>query len=81
MAITVFPNPASDLVRIELPPEITGQVKVLITNAVGQHVLEDYLSANSTFTLATEQLEAGLYTIQLQDTSGLKGFAKVFIAH
>ncbi|HQW42347.1 MAG TPA: glycosyl hydrolase family 18 protein [Flavobacteriales bacterium] len=81
MAIAVFPNPASDLVRIELPPEITGQVKVLITNAVGQHVLEDYLSANSTITLATEQLEAGLYTIQLQDTSGLKGFAKVFIAH
>jgi len=77
---TVFPNPASDVVRIQLPPNTQGPVKLLITNAMGQVVRLESYSAASPITLATEELGSGMYTIQLQDRSGVKGFAKLLVA-
>jgi len=81
LSFTVFPNPASDLVHIQLPSEISGSVKVLISNAIGQFVRQENHSANSILTVATEDLEPGMYFVQLQDRSGAIGIAKVFVAH
>ncbi len=80
-SFTLFPNPASDLVQIQLPSEISGSVKVLITNVMGQFVRQESHSTKSILTVATEDLEPGMYSVQLQGRSGIIGNAKVLVAH
>jgi len=65
--LSVYPNPVSDEVRIELPVSTGGKILVSVFDYTGKQVLkkEILFSSNQTSTLQVEQLAAGVYTIQL----------------
>jgi len=70
--LTLYPNPAHDVVRLQLPIELVSQrTQVSVLNALGQVVLTQTLAAEAAPELSLSQLPAGLYNVQLQTTSGI----------
>jgi hypothetical protein len=64
-AVSMYPNPASDFIRIELP---VGQKGIRILNALGQVVYSD-AQAQGIQRLSVEQWSSGVYTVQVNQTS------------
>lgn len=70
-AITLFPNPSSDLVHIQMP-NTTSLEKVTIYNNIGQKVLE-----NATLDFSVSSLATGVHYVDIQTAEGT--FHKKFI--
>ena len=64
-AISLYPNPANDIVHIQLPTTITLE-KVTIYNNLGQVVLE-----NNAVDFSLSSFSLGVYEVQLQTSEGL----------
>ena len=71
--ITIFPNPVSDIVNIQLPESWQGKsIQVDLINQIGQVVLRvSKTQAGRTETLRVDQLAAGIYHIRLQNNAGM----------
>ena len=70
-AITIYPNPSSDVLHIQMP-STTALEKVIVYNNLGQKVMENSSSAFSVSSLA-----AGVHYIDIQTAEGT--FHKKFI--
>ncbi len=72
-AITnVYPNPASDEINIDLANDYNGSINVTIIGITGQTVLtRDYTSSGSTLNLRLDNLEPGMYILQINGEEGL----------
>ena len=64
-AICLYPNPANDLVHIQLPTTLTLE-KVTIYNNLGQVVLE-----NNAVDFSLSSISSGVYEVQLQTSEGV----------
>ncbi|WP_420460644.1 PQQ-dependent sugar dehydrogenase [Neolewinella sp.] len=66
--LAVYPNPATDELRFELPPAFGAEVQIELRNMEGRTVLDRQLTAtNNRATLSLPELVPGLYTLSLTD--------------
>ncbi len=63
---TLYPNPAQNVVRIELGTAHLADAQVVITNLLGRIVATIPVSASSSIDFSTGNLEAGQYLVFLQ---------------
>lgn len=70
-AISIYPNPSSDVVHIQMPSTSTLE-KVIVYNNLGQKVME-----NSSLEFSVSTLSTGVHYIDIQTTEGT--FHKKFI--
>jgi aminopeptidase N len=70
-AITIYPNPSSDILHIQMPTS-TILEKVIIYNNLGQKVME-----NTTLDFSVATLSSGIHYLDLQTSDGV--FHKKFI--
>jgi hypothetical protein len=75
-AINVYPNPATDVVNVELPAN-TESVKVL--NTVGQVVYSNNVISNDVLAIDAKSFANGAYVIQIVKTNGDVMNAKVVV--
>ncbi len=71
----LYPNPASDVVSIELPTP--GAAEVLVYNSLGQKVMALAADGNSAVEFNVSSLTAGIYVLEIQQ--GRTGFTKKLI--
>jgi hypothetical protein len=70
-AITIYPNPSSDILHIQMPTS-TILENVTIYNNLGQKIME-----NTTLNFSVTSLSSGIHYIDLQTSDGV--FHKKFI--
>ena len=73
--ITVYPNPASDMISIEGNSILT----VRIYNTLGQVVAEMTGNGSPTVSVSTSNLKSGLYIVTVEDASGTISEQKIVI--
>jgi hypothetical protein len=61
----IYPNPASDLVKISIPETIQGECKLRMYDARGTLVLEKNMLNNDLETVDLQTLPAGVYQVQI----------------
>jgi hypothetical protein len=70
--MNIFPNPAEDIVNIELEMSEEGSVEILLMNALGQTVMQDRSSGKTTVNrMDVSDLEAGIYMLSVRTTTGM----------
>ncbi|MFK7755597.1 MAG: T9SS type A sorting domain-containing protein [Flavobacteriales bacterium] len=72
-SLTLYPNPASDLLTITLPKQLHGLGTISITDGLGRTVEEfnQEIEAGSQMTIATLNLPKGLYTLKFRHEEGV----------
>ena len=70
-AVSVYPNPSSDIIHIQMPVTSTLK-KVIIYNSLGQKIIE-----NSSLDFSINSLSTGVHYIDIQTTEGI--YHKKFI--
>jgi hypothetical protein len=76
--VHVFPNPASDIVTIEIRNGISGDLNIY--NALGQPFYNEIVNEEKTISVQTTKWIPGLYYIILQDKNGIKHSASFVIS-
>jgi YHYH protein/Secretion system C-terminal sorting domain len=81
MPIKVFPNPANDIIVVQVGSLVTENIKVTIHDMTGRLISTSNINAGATLTyLDTRTLYAGQYVVTM--TSGTKSHSeKVVISH
>lgn len=74
--ISVFPNPARDVVTFVIPSDLVGQVKLEMYDAIGKLVAQEELTKEST-SLRIAKLEEGIYIFKLISNNGQVKIGKV----
>jgi hypothetical protein len=74
--IKAYPNPANDLLIIEIPSELKAQAIVQIYNNAGQLVNSVTISEIDRYMLDVKQYPAGLYSYRL---TGSKTYSSKFV--
>jgi hypothetical protein len=71
-AISVFPNPATDVINIQLPDSWQGKALTIdLINQAGQVVdSRSTKQASQVERLSVNQLAAGIYLLRIQDSNG-----------
>ena len=67
-SVSVFPNPAQDVMNISLGNLQAANMQVSIYSITGQLVLEPQRMQGNVVSLNVSELSAGLYMVQIQDT-------------
>ncbi len=75
-SIAIYPNPATDNIRISFPS--AGQYQVTLLNGNGQILNNPVLSLGDNLTLNITNLNAGLYFIQINH-QGISEIKKIVI--
>ena len=75
--LTVYPNPTTEVLHVELPFNITGKINVEIYNIVGQLISRTELIAQKTLNINTEKLPKGSYIIKCSSDKNVA--SKIFI--
>ncbi len=71
-AMNIFPNPAQDILNIELEMSEEGSVEILLMNALGQTVMQERSSGKTTMNrLDVSDLQAGMYMLSVRTASGM----------
>lgn len=67
--VLVFPNPANEVINLQFGATVQGDALVSVFNLAGQMVMQERMSdiTNTVYTLNTDLLEAGLYTISVEN--------------
>jgi PKD repeat protein len=71
--ISLYPNPAGEVLNIELYAEKESAVNIHVLNQIGQVVInrsENLSTGNNKFTLNTSDLQNGYYTMKMIATDG-----------
>ncbi len=66
--ISVFPNPAKNLIQVNIPRIFSHGAEISIFTGTGQKLLTQHIGANQqTLSFSTQSLPAGLYIIRVED--------------
>jgi hypothetical protein len=76
-SVIFFPNPASDLVTLDVPELIPG-TKLFLMNLTGQIVMETEVTANRTI-FSVSRLNSGIYFTQIVAPGGHNTIGKLLI--
>lgn len=68
--ISVFPNPAKDLINIAGTDKIKGVKDIVVTNIAGTHIYSRSYLANETISIPCAQWPNGTYLLQINTTEG-----------
>lgn len=80
--IRVYPNPANDEVTIELPSVLMQQLPVKLFDTYGREVYTSTFGTGvRTKTIATKNLTAGIYMLQVNSKEGSLLRKKVLVVH
>ncbi len=81
--LSVYPNPAREVLNIVLDTENTSDITLSLTNASGQVVKNKQLSLYTTglgeAALALDGLTPGIYFLQVSDAAGLTATSRVVV--
>jgi hypothetical protein len=66
--IRIFPNPADEMVTVDASRALGGgsQVLIVVSDLLGQKLMETSASVNGPFALNAEQLPAGIYLLEVR---------------
>ena len=71
-AMNIFPNPAEDMLNIEIEMTEDSSVEILLMNALGQTVMQDRSSGKTTINrMDVSNLDAGIYMLTVRTASGM----------
>jgi hypothetical protein len=71
-AMTVFPNPAEELLNIQIELAEEGSVELILQNALGQTVAQERVSGITiTQRLDVSTLESGIYMLGIRTAFGV----------
>ena len=76
--IRLFPNPAKDYINIEFDNMLNKEINLKIININGQIVFEKDFYNSSLISIKTDFLQAGLYFVRLQNSSGITSYSRFF---
>ncbi|MCX6226371.1 MAG: T9SS type A sorting domain-containing protein [Bacteroidia bacterium] len=80
--VRVYPNPASDCIRIFLSGDVPVSHTATFVNMQGQVLISEYLPAGSReISWQVSKLPSGFYILRLRDEAGDLATYKIFIAH
>ena len=81
IALSVFPNPATDAALVKInSDQLTAAGKLMVFNSLGHLVKHISLSGSSEFSLEVGNFPAGIYTLRLVDEQGMfSGITKFVI--
>ncbi|MBL7834320.1 MAG: T9SS type A sorting domain-containing protein [Cyclobacteriaceae bacterium] len=80
--IHVYPNPANQLVNIELPAAAAKPTPVVLIDAFGKTVYQsEFRMGEKTKAVSTETMADGVYMLQLTTPGGSKAVRKVMVKH
>lgn len=80
--IHVYPNPANQLVNIELPAAAAKPTPVVLIDAFGKTVYQsEFRMGEKTKAVSTEAMADGVYMLQLTTPGGSKAVRKVMVKH
>jgi hypothetical protein len=78
--ISIYPQPAKDILNISLKPYYEAIVKVEVSDANGRLILSsDFTVINGKSIIDLHKFENGLYLISLENSSGQKVFKKISV--
>jgi len=70
-AINVFPNPADDVINVEIFEVLTGRIRLEMTDAAGRLVLsENFAPLSTQISVNTSNLAAGIYHVRITGNEG-----------
>lgn len=76
--MSVFPNPVSETMTIQIGTHVQGPFSMTLSSVLGRHIISEIIKTHKQ-TFQLEQLPSGLYLYTIQDASGHKYFGKVII--
>lgn len=74
----VYPNPAQDVATIALDPSVSAGT-ILVHNVIGEVVLNQNINGQRKVNIQTNQLEAGVYLIQVNSDGARKAIKKLIV--
>jgi len=79
--LKIYPNPAGDILNVDITTEMRGIYSFRIFNQSGQIVerQEEFLNESSTISINTENLKSGVYFLQVSCDQGLDATSKFVI--
>lgn len=80
--IYIYPNPANNLVNIELPAAADKSIPVSLTDAFGRIVYQaEFRAGEKVKTISISNIAEGIYILQLSAPQGSKVIKKVLVTH
>lgn len=76
--ITVFPNPASETMIIQIGTQLKGPFAITVSSVLGKHVFSEYFVENE-HAIPISKWSSGLYVYTIQDASGGRYFGKLIV--
>jgi len=67
--LKIYPNPASDILRIKYSGQISGKENLQVFDALGRPVMEKIIGASNTAELDVHSLPTGFYLLRWEDGS------------
>lgn len=67
--VSIYPNPASDVLQVALPASVHGDVQVKLLDGLGRPVLQQVIQAGQA-TIPTASIVRGIYILQLVTRQG-----------
>lgn len=68
--ITLYPNPASSMLNLELGTALEGDVEVMIHSTAGQVVANEIFTTGLTHSIDVSNFEAGMYLVTVKTKDG-----------
>jgi hypothetical protein len=84
IAVSTYPNPASATTVVQFNVPVKQKVRIRVTNAMGQVVVEkdidNALAGQNAIELNTAKLSSGIYNVAIIG-SNISGASKLMVAH
>jgi len=77
-SIMVYPNPANDVLNVEIYEQVQGEIMITITDLLGRIVRMDNAN-NSKFSMELNDMESGVYMIKI--INGDQVYVKRFVSN
>jgi hypothetical protein len=80
--LSIYPNPAKDLIYIQLNENIKTPIDIEITNTLGENVLSKKITqsiSNNLYSLNIEHLSSGVYYIKTRDKNNKISIGKFVV--
>lgn len=80
--VNVYPNPASEMLNIQLSSEVNGKAEIVVTDMLGKVVKNDQyniMNGNNNFMMNVASFEAGMYVISVRDINTGKSHSIRFV--